>query len=253
MVCIFRLDDICPTMNWNKFEIFREIFDRYQIKPLLGVVPNNLDDNLVQDKEDPQFWEYIKILQSEGWGIAQHGYQHIYETNNGGILKLNKFSEFAGLPFHVQKEKIQKGKHIFEEKGIFTNIFMAPAHSYDNNTLRALEEVGFAFVTDGYTRNPYKYGNLRFIPCKHVISRKRNLNGLVTVCVHSNTAPTGSTEMLEEMILEYRKNVQNYMEVVENFDNINTSDFWRSEQYLALLFLKIKRLAKKKLGMTKIK
>lgn len=42
---LFRLDDaseFMDTENWNKIE---RLFDMYDIKPLVGVIPNNLDKN----------------------------------------------------------------------------------------------------------------------------------------------------------------------------------------------------------------
>lgn len=38
---IFRLDDICPNMNWDNFYRLEEIFDKYDVKPVVGVIPNN--------------------------------------------------------------------------------------------------------------------------------------------------------------------------------------------------------------------
>ena len=34
-----RLDDITPDMDWEGFLCFKELLDRYQVKPLIGVVP----------------------------------------------------------------------------------------------------------------------------------------------------------------------------------------------------------------------
>ena len=33
-------------MNWDKFNQLRKVFEKHQIYPLLGVVPNNLDEKL---------------------------------------------------------------------------------------------------------------------------------------------------------------------------------------------------------------
>ena len=41
-----RLDDITPDMDWERFLKFKELLDRYQVKPLIGVVPENRDENL---------------------------------------------------------------------------------------------------------------------------------------------------------------------------------------------------------------
>ena len=43
-----RLDDITPDMDWERFLKFKALLDRYQVKPLIGVVPDNRDENLVK-------------------------------------------------------------------------------------------------------------------------------------------------------------------------------------------------------------
>ncbi len=109
-VCLFRLDDITPDMDWNKFYRVKAIFDKYKVKPLVGVVPDNGDPGLRRGEYHKDFWEYIASLEQSGWQVAQHGYRHVYETKHAGMLGLKKASEFAGLPYEVQYEKIREGK-----------------------------------------------------------------------------------------------------------------------------------------------
>ena len=40
---VIRFDDIAPNMNWTMMEKCEELFDMYNIKPVLGVIPNNQD------------------------------------------------------------------------------------------------------------------------------------------------------------------------------------------------------------------
>lgn len=189
-----RLDDITPDMDWERFLKFKALLDRYQVKPLIGVVPDNRDENLVKDGSlnapgrPKEFWEYVKTLEKEGWVIAMHGFRHIYSTKKGGCFPLNNFSEFAGLPFKTQKDMLAEGKRILEEKGIFTDIFMAPAHSYDKNTLRALREAGFRALTDGFGSEPYRWKELDFYPISFKLSRTfKKKKGYSTMVVHIGT------------------------------------------------------------------
>jgi predicted deacetylase len=215
-LCCFRLDDITPGMNKKRFDEFREIFDKNNIKPLIGVVPNNKDETLNICPEYDGFWDLIKELKNNGWGVAQHGYTHDYCTKNSGILRANNFSEFAGLPFSEQSEKIRKGKAILEEKGIFTDIFMAPGHTFDKNTLRALESNEFKYITDGYSKYPYFYRNLKLIPCMHVVPTKTK--GIITVCIHLN-------HIQEEVYSSILKYIEKNRENIINFDEaINISE-----------------------------
>ena len=108
-----RLDDITPDMDWERFYKFKALLDQYQVKPLIGVVPDNRDELLKGSGSpmDPEpFFEYIRQLQKEGWTVAMHGYQHIYGTSKGGIFPLNHFSEFAGEPLEEQRRENCSGK-----------------------------------------------------------------------------------------------------------------------------------------------
>ena len=188
MKIAIRLDDITPDMDWEKFLIFKELLTLYNIKPLIGVVPENKDNNLIREEKKADFWSYVKELQKEGWSIAMHGYQHIYDTNQGGMFPLNHFSEFAGHSLEIQKKKIKTGKALLEEKGIYTDIFMAPAHSYDKNTLTALKENGFCKITDGFGSKPYIWQGMTFYPISFRMSDSlKKENGYTTMVVHTNT------------------------------------------------------------------
>ena len=195
-----RLDDITPDMDWKRFFKFKALLDRYQVKPLIGVVPDNRDPDLVK-KQEPgaggetlkgqapeDFWAYMKELERQGWVIAMHGCHHVYATDKGGMFPLNNFSEFAGLPFEEQKELLREGKQLLEEKGIETALFMAPAHSYDKNTLRALKEAGFQGLTDGFGNRPYRFRGLDFYPISFLLSRTfHKKEGYSTMVVHTGT------------------------------------------------------------------
>lgn len=154
MKIAIRMDDITADMNWKNFLALKELFDRHGICPLIGVVPDNRDENLRMDPPREDFWEYLGKLRGQGWVIAQHGQYHRYTTQKGGCFPLNRFSEYAGVPYEKQKSMIEEGKKILEEKGIRTDIFMAPGHTFDRNTLKALRECGFRYLTDGFGKHP---------------------------------------------------------------------------------------------------
>ena len=199
MKIAFRLDDITPDMDINKFQRVYEIFAKADIKPLIGVVPDCRDELLHYEENKVEFWDLVRKLQGEGWIVAQHGYQHVYETKESGILGINPFSEFAGLSYEAQLDKLKKGRDILKENGILSDIFMAPGHTYDEKTIEALKECGFSHVTDGYTKQAVRYKNICFIPCRN---EKESVNdGINTICLHTNL-------MKEEdfKALEYRLN-----------------------------------------------
>ena len=163
---LIRFDDICPTMNHEQFERALKILNKYNIKPLLGVIPDCNDKDLFIDNPNKNFWKYMKDLESIGYTLAMHGYKHEFDINIRGKVNCGYHSEFAGHSYSVQFEKISKGKEILREHDINTNIFFAPAHSYDDNTLRALAENGFKYISDGRSNKPFLIHDIISIPCR---------------------------------------------------------------------------------------
>lgn len=37
---LVRFDDICPTMNWEQWNRAVTVLERYNVKPLIGVIPD---------------------------------------------------------------------------------------------------------------------------------------------------------------------------------------------------------------------
>ncbi len=183
-----RLDDISPAMDWKKFEAFAALLQEFDIKPLIGVVPQNRDENLNRDIPREDFWDYVKERQEEGWVVAQHGCYHVYTQHKGGVFPLNDFSEFAGVPYAEQLAMLEHGREILKGHGIVTDLFMAPAHSYDRNTLRALRQAGFRRLTDGFGSRPYLWRGLTFYPISFRLENSlKKRKGFTTMVVHTNT------------------------------------------------------------------
>lgn len=216
MQIAIRLDDITPDMDWDKFYNFKKLLDQYQIKPLIGVVPDNRDSNLHKEEKKQEFWQYIRQLQEEGWVIALHGYQHLYTTNKSGLFPLNNFSEFAGVPLEKQREMLQKGTELLKSYEIQTNVFMAPGHSFDKNTLRVLKELGYSYLTDGFGKKPYLRKGITFLPIS--VSRKRSLekqDGATTFVYHLNEMSEESYKNQVKFFEEYKDNLISYSKFME--------------------------------------
>lgn len=199
---LIRLDDITPTMNHDNFDFVVRVCKENRITTILGVVPDNQDPVLNVDTPDDSFWRKIKELESDGFIIAQHGYQHIYSTKDSGLLGINPFSEFAGETYPVQHERLLKGKNILEGKGIHASMFMAPGHTFDKNTLKALKELGFKYITDGYSEKPYSYMGLSFIPCR--TDKPYIPKNIDTICLHINSMSDSELQSLAGYISSHR-------------------------------------------------
>lgn len=201
---ILRLDDASEKRDVGKWDRIELLLDKYDIKPLVGVIPKCEDPMMDKYPVDDDFWNRVRAWKDKGWTIAMHGYRHVYDTNDGGINPVNNFSEFAGHPLDVQRERIKKGVGMFREHGIEPEIFFAPGHTFDNNTLEALrlesnikiisDTVAWdVYTKDGFTFIPQQSGRVRRLPFK-----------TTTFCYHPNTVADEDIEELENSIKKYK-------------------------------------------------
>ena len=209
----FRLDDITPTMNWDKFLRLKDIFDRHGMKPIIGIVPQSTDSKLLIDPPRSDYWEYLKQLEREGWTLAQHGCNHQYITKKKGIFHLEPKSEFAGISFKEQYEKIKRGKDILQKHNIFTNIFFAPSNTYDINTLKALKENGFDIIPSSYTTMPYESHGILFIPGRY--AEPVEGKGLITIYLHTNTIREELYNNIDQFLASHRDSCISYSQMIK--------------------------------------
>lgn len=217
---LIRLDDACPTMNVSKWQRIEEILDKYGIKPMVGIIPHNEDPKQQIDLEDSKFWDKVHIWKSKGWAIALHGYNHCYTSDKGlgGLNPLWSRSEFSGLSFEVQKEKIRKGIEIMRDHDIDPQYFFAPSHTFDKNTLLALKaESRIRIISDTIANRPYKMDDFIIIPQLggHCVEMK--IPGIWTFCLH----PSAMEEKEFKAVEVFLENHQ--MEFV-GFSNLDFSN-----------------------------
>ena len=217
---IFRLDDISWDMNYEKFCRIRELFFRYQVKPLIGVIPQNRDIKLMSQVgerhlSEEQFWSMVRELQdNHGWDIALHGYDHVYVTDDSGIFGINPRAEFAGVPIEEQCDKITKGKSILLEQGLNIKAFMAPAHSLDWNTVEALKQNDITVITDGNGLFPYREREMLFIPAQWSILSRKTI-GVHTFCIHVNSWQEKHFVRLERFLKKHKSDCITFSQAID--------------------------------------
>jgi peptidoglycan/xylan/chitin deacetylase (PgdA/CDA1 family) len=181
---LLRFDDLCPTLPWPLWDELEELLVAAGVAPLLAVIPDNQDAKLKVAPASPVFWDRVRAWQARGWAIGLHGYQHTYVTREGGLLGLNRQSEFAGLDFQEQRDKLAKGLAIFQREGVRADAWVAPAHSFDAVTLAALATVGLRTISDGLALGPYRDAqDLLWVPQQFAKMRPMPM-GLWTFCYH---------------------------------------------------------------------
>lgn len=208
---IMRLDDASEYMDVEKWQRMEDLLDKYHIKPIVGVIPDNQDPDMVGVyPKDEQFWKKVQRWKKKGWIIALHGWTHVFETREGGLNPVNDRSEFAGVPLERQKEKIRAGVRILREHGIEPEIFFAPAHTFDENTLIALkEESDIRIISDTIANDIYFENGFYFIPQQSGRVRKLPFK-VCTFCYHPNTMEDLSWKVLEDFL---QKNANTFTDV----------------------------------------
>ena len=164
---LLRMDDISENMNWPLMDKCEKLFDKYKIKPLLGIIPINKDPELLKYPYNSKFWERVTDWKNKGWEITMHGFNHLYtqkSNNKKDIFNYGGNSEFYGLKYSEQLSKIQSGLSEFSKRNIKVRSFFAPNHIYDKNTLKALKESGIKIIIDGYGLFPYFKDQILFVP-----------------------------------------------------------------------------------------
>jgi len=213
---IYRIDDVTPRMDWYWFGRLMEVFEEYRVVPLLGVIPDNKDVQFETRLVRDDFFEVIKEYVDKGKAeVAQHGYQHLYHIYEGPKGRVGQpktrgkkmKTEFKGLPYNIQLDKLKKGREILQDKGIHTDVFMAPSHTFDRHTLRGLKELGFIGVTDGKGLFPYKEEGLVQVPQQMWRPFKVYDVGYYTICLHPQ-------DMTEELFQQIQRHLESGADII---------------------------------------
>jgi len=163
---LVRMDDIAETMNWVLMDRCEKLFDKFSVKPLLGIIPINKDPELLKFPKNDKFWERVESWKNKGWEITMHGCNHLYtqKSDKKDIFNYGGDSEFYGLDYSTQLNKIKTGLKEFNKREIRVRSFFAPNHIYDSNTLKALKDSDIKIIIDGYGLFPYYKNEILFIP-----------------------------------------------------------------------------------------
>lgn len=250
---LIRFDDLCPTMDWEMWLKADKVLRDHNVKPLLGIVPDCKDPELEIMEEREDFWEYIRKLQSEGYVLAMHGYEHVYSKQYRGMVNNGLNTEFAGYSFDHQLNKIRRGKKALLEHGIVTDVFFAPSHSYDKNTIRALYECGFKYISDGKSAKPINRFGIQCIPCRCGGVPKIRKKGLYTAVFHTNMWRKREKQIayikLQEICSRYENDIVDFYELAnayskgfEYFQKLDERVWVIYERYIRPILSKIKRI-----------
>src|SRR2546423_272162 len=100
-------------MDWGLWEPIDAALIHADLAPILAVVPDNQDPTLRIERANPLFWDRVRSWQRRGWTIGLHGFQHLYVSNDAGLVGRRAKSEFAGLPLEEQRSKLDRAVAVF--------------------------------------------------------------------------------------------------------------------------------------------
>ena len=240
---LIRLDDIAENMNWDLMKKTELLFEKYAIKPVLGVIPENQDNALLSYPKKDDFWEQIRIWKNKGWEIAMHGYTHVYDktSKNDDYFNYGGGSEFFGHSLETQTFKIKNGLKKFNDEKIQVRTFFAPNHTYDKNTFAALKNCGINEIIDGYGLMPYIENNIKFIP--QLFYKIFLLPfGIQSTQIHLNYWKQEDFDNFEKFIKKNSNKIITYDQALEK---VNNNFFYKFINILSKKILRFKRIIKR--------
>jgi predicted deacetylase len=199
---ILRFDDLCPTMEHDRWQRCLQLIEEFGLKPILAVIPDNQDTELNLSPPDPLFWPLMRAMEAEGATIALHGYRHLCASQGESLLPLHQHSEFAGVPDVTQQRWIREGRGILRGQGLNPTIFVAPRHGFDYATIRALRKEGIPLLSDGFARVPFNRSGITWIP-QQLWRPVEKSSGIWTICIHSNFTHAAQLDELRAFIRDH--------------------------------------------------
>jgi peptidoglycan/xylan/chitin deacetylase (PgdA/CDA1 family) len=213
---LIRFDDLCPMMNWGVWDRIEPLLMELEIRPIMGVVPDNRDQNLAVGPTHEGFWDRVRSWQARGWTIGMHGYQHRRITRESGIVGINDRSEFAGLSREQQQEKLERALAIFRGEHVEPKVWLAPNCSFDQTTVDILAELGIPVISDGLWLQPFREDGVTWIP--HQIWRFHRLPfGVWTVGCHHNGWTEEQFAAFTTDVRRYRSRIADMHTVVRDY------------------------------------
>jgi predicted deacetylase len=214
---LLRFDDFCPTMNWAMWRAIEDILIDAHINPILAVIPANQDSKLHIQPPNKMFWDEVRNWQSRGWTIGLHGYRHLYDSDDSGLIGKNRYSEFAGVCREEQTNRIIRALAIFHQEGVWPDLWVAPAHSFDQTTLALLRDHDVGVVSDGLFLYPGLDRQGTFWIPQQLSDFKSASFGIWTICLHPNWWTSAHLTGFKKDVEHYRDRIVSCHDVLRQY------------------------------------
>jgi peptidoglycan/xylan/chitin deacetylase (PgdA/CDA1 family) len=199
---VFRYDDYRLIPD-SLQERLLETFNKHNIPISIAVVPCHNDSLLFKEGA---YLSLLKTMNCEGLvEIALHGLNHSNISGEG---------EFIGITIQKQLDMLSKGKRILDSLFDSTQTFIPPYNAYDDNTLKALEILGFDCISsEMYDGHSLSSKRLQYYPetIDHpnklikAIEDNKNRNGIIILMFHNyDFDESFSMEKLDSLLMSIR-------------------------------------------------
>ena len=235
---IIRIDDFSQRMDYENFLRLEALLDKHHVKAIVAVVPKQVDKdfNKFQRVDEKEYAKKLNELTNKGWKIALHGYNHTDWGKKGkSIVPVHEESEFTGRLYREQYQDLKNGKETLEETaGIEIDTFIAPYHTFDSTTLKALKAVNIYKLSDGWTIYPFYIDEVLFIP-QQICEPIWYPFGVHTICLHPQTMTPSLYKKLDLFIEHNRHSIYGFDSVVKWYQNLSSTKK-NIYQYLNFLY-----------------
>jgi predicted deacetylase len=241
---LLRFDDLCPTVSIAHWQRFLPLLEEFRLRPILAVVPDNRDPELMRSEPDSAFWQHMRSLESTGATIALHGYRHLCRSKGKSLVPLHSHTEFAGVPPDAQRQWIAAGLSILRNHGLNPRLWVAPRHGFDRNTLAALRREGIQLLSDGFARVPLTRSGFTWIP-QQLWAPVEKSSGLWTICIHPNTVQDSLVDQLRSFLRHHAAQFTSVDRVVAELKPARLSPPERAREILAMWRIRVSRARKR--------
>ena len=159
---VFRFDDyllIPSTLS----DSLLNIFQKNKIPLCIGILPFDTSGSFIYKLNQYQVNDLRSRIHRKEIEVGLHGFNHLNVLSHR-FLTRTTYSEFATVDYNKQYEKLAKGKMVLDTLlQINTSVFIPTFNTYDNNTLKVLEELKFEIISGGL-HGPSKSEILKYIP-----------------------------------------------------------------------------------------
>ena len=183
---LIRLDGPHERQHPSRWEAIEALLDKHGVKPIVAVIPDNRDQSIWHVTEpNLNFWQKVRAWQAKGWTIGVHGLHHeLRHVAGASLLPVSPLAEFTGFPEEVQLAMLATAVGIFEKNAVTAEVFVAPAHGFDLQTLAALRRLPRPLsLSGGFGFRPFIRWGLAILPQQLWRGRAFPF-GTWTICLH---------------------------------------------------------------------